>query len=141
MSEFNGSAQMPALTTPVSPHASSCYQGSNNLTNTFLIDGVVHMAVAQFTRCSGGKSEEILAAAKKAKTFWTRHGAERCLLNRFHTGPWTGQWLFVARFPDWGTLGKAQDALSKDAEYQNLISHVLSIAKLEGRNVLDSYDL
>lgn len=99
------------------------------------------MAITQFTRWSGGKPEEMLAAAKKAKTFWVKHGAERCLLNRFHTGSWTGQWLFVARFPDWAALGKAQTELSKDPEYQKLITQVLSMAKLEGRNVLDSYDL
>ena len=99
------------------------------------------MAVVQFTRFSGGQSEDVIANAKKAKVLWMKHGAEIVYMNRFHTGQWTGQWLFVVRFPDWATYGKAQEGVSKDPEFQKLLAHVLTIAKLEGRSVLVGADI
>ena len=99
------------------------------------------MSVVQFTRFSGGQPEEMISAAKKAKALWMKHGAETALCNRFHTGPWTGQWLFVVRCPDWASFGKAQEGMSKDPEFQKLLTYVLSFAKLEGRNVLVGHDI
>lgn len=99
------------------------------------------MSVSVLNRYKGGKPEDMIAAAKKAKTILERNGAEYFGLSRFFTGDWVGEWAVVARFPDWATLGKAQDALAKDAEYQKLVAHVLSMAQHTARNITVSIDL
>ena len=38
-------------------------------------------------------------------------------------------------------IGKAQEGLSKDAEFQALLAHVLGIAELTGRNITFGTDL
>jgi hypothetical protein len=35
-------------------------------------------------------------------------------MSRFHTVPSAGQWLVVARYPDWTTYGRAMQTLSED---------------------------
>ncbi len=99
------------------------------------------MSVAQLTRFKGGKPEEMIKAAKQAKTLMEKHGAEYFLLNRFHTGSWAGEWLVVSRFPSWAAYGKAQEGLAKDSDYQKLLAHVLGIAEMTGRNIVVGVDL
>jgi hypothetical protein len=99
------------------------------------------MPVGQFTRFSGGQPEEMVAIAKKAKSIWIKHGADDARFVRFHTGAWVGQWLFTVRCSDWAAFAKAQEGISKDAEFQSLWAKVLGMAKLEGRNVVVGYDI
>ena len=99
------------------------------------------MAIVQFTRFKGGKPEEMIAAAKKAKGHWEKSGAEWFRISRFHTGEWAGQWLISARFADWTVYGKANDALTKDAEYQKLLAGVMGMAELTGRSIAVGIDI
>ena len=99
------------------------------------------MAIVQFTRFKGGKPEEMIASAKKAKVFWEKNGAEWFRMSRFHTGAMAGEWLISVRFPDWLAYGKAHEALSKDHEYQQILAGVMGKAELTGRNVAVGIDL
>ena len=99
------------------------------------------MAIVQFTRFKGGKLEEMIPDAKKAKAFWEKNGAEWFRMSRFHSGTMAGEWLISVRFPDWVAYGKAHEALSKDPEYQQLLARVMAKSELTGRNVAVGIDL
>lgn len=99
------------------------------------------MPVGHVVRFSGGEPEKMIALAKRAKAIWIRNGAETARLVRMETGVWHGHWLFFIRCADWAAYGKAQESASKDPEYRQVLSEALAIAKLEGRNVVTSYDL
>ncbi|HVB82537.1 MAG TPA: hypothetical protein VNE82_21630 [Candidatus Binataceae bacterium] len=99
------------------------------------------MSVTQLTRFKGGKPEEMIKAAKQAKAHWEKQGAEYVGFSRIHTGSWTGQWLYLVRFPNWTAMGKAQDAISQDADFQKLLAHVLTMAEIVGRTTTIGVDL
>ena len=99
------------------------------------------MAIVQFTRYKSDNSEEVVKTAKIAKKIFEKHGAEFFRLSRFHTGAFAGQWLIATRYPSWEVYGKVQDALTKDADYARLLSHVSTFAELTGRNTAVSIDL
>lgn len=99
------------------------------------------MSVAQLTRFKGGKPADMTKAAKQAKTIWMKHGADYVAFSRFHTGVWTGEWLFVVRCADWATFGRAQDAIAKDLAFQKLLTHVLTMAEVTGRTITVGVDL
>ena len=99
------------------------------------------MSVSQLTRFKGGKPADMAKAAKQAKAIWMKHGAEYVVFSRFHTGAWTGEWLFVVRCGDWATFGKAQDGVAKDPAFQKLLTHVLSMAEVTGRNITVGVDI
>ena len=93
------------------------------------------------SRFKGGNPDEMIAAAKVAKAFCENNGAEYFHFSRFYTGPWTGEWLLVIRCKDWAAYSKFVDARSKDAEYQKLAAHVMSISQLMSRNITVGVDL
>ena len=102
------------------------------------------MSITQLPRFKakgGGKPEDIIKSAKQAKVHWEKHGAEFVAFSRFHTGPWTGEWLFVVRFPEWAAYGKAQEATAKDAAFQKMLAHVLTTSDMMGRTILTGVDL
>ena len=102
------------------------------------------MSITQLTRFkakSGETPADMIKSARQAKAHWEKHGAEYVGFSRFHTGTWTGEWLFVVRFPDWGTYGKAQEATAKDAAFQKLLAHVLTTSDMMGRTILTGVDL
>jgi hypothetical protein len=98
-------------------------------------------AITQLTRFKGGKQDEMIAAAKKAKAIIEKHGAELFRISRFHTGNFAGEWLVVSRYANWAAYGKAQDGLAQDKEFQKLLAHVMSIAEMTARNVTVGIDL
>jgi hypothetical protein len=99
------------------------------------------MSIMQFSRFNGGTVEAMTDAARKAKALWLKHGAETFAVNRMHTGPWTGHWLVMITFRDWAAYGKATEGTMSDPEFQKLMGHVLSMARLEGRNIAVGADL
>jgi hypothetical protein len=98
-------------------------------------------AINSLTRWKGGKHEEMVAAAKKAKALIERHGAEYFRLSRFHTGNFAGEYLVVSRYANWAAYARAQEGLAEDAEYQKLVAHVMSMAEMTARNITVSIDL
>jgi hypothetical protein len=104
--------------------------------------GGLHMpAIASLTRWKSSKHDEMVAAAKKAKPMFDKHGAEMFRVSRFHTGPFVGEWLVVTRYASWAAYAKAQEGLANDAEYQQLLKHVMSMAELTGRSLTVGIDL
>ena len=99
------------------------------------------MTVTQFTRFSGGTRDAMVAVARKAKAMQEKAGAERFRVSRFHTGPWAGQWLVVARYPDWATYGRAMETLTGDPAWHAILTEVTGFATLEGRTVLTGVEL
>jgi hypothetical protein len=62
-------------------------------------------------------------------------------VGQIFTGPYTGQFLASARFPDWETCGKAMQAMSTDAEYQGILAEAHQVGELHGRSIVVSLDL
>ena len=62
------------------------------------------MSVTAVTYWKGGKAGDIVAAAKKAKAIFAKHGAQNFQLNRVHAGPDAGQWAVVTTFSDWASF-------------------------------------
>ena len=99
------------------------------------------MAIVQFTRYKSDNGEEVVKSAKIAKKIVEKYGAEFFRLSRFHTGALAGEWLIATRYPSWEAYGKVQEALSKDADFAKLLSHVSTFAELTGRNIAVGIDL
>jgi len=99
------------------------------------------MPVTTFARWKGGNPTEIVEAAKQARTYHIKHGAEAVRLSRYHSGPFVGEWLVVAHYRDWTTYGKAVDGMTNDAEYQALVGRVMGIAQMVDRSTLVEYSL
>ena len=99
------------------------------------------MHIVQFTRLKGGKHDDMVKIAKKAKSIIEKHGAEFMRLSRFHTGAWAGEWLVTSRYPNWSTYGKAQEALAKDADWQKVMAQVGEIAEVTARNLAVGIDI
>jgi len=59
-------------------------------------------------------------------------------VSQVFTGPYAGQFLAAARFPDRETCGKAT---STDAEYQSILAEVHQVGELHGRSIVVSLDL
>jgi hypothetical protein len=97
------------------------------------------MSVSILSRWTA-KQEDVLRIGRKAKSFYERHGAEM-RVGQIFTGPYAGQFLAAARFPDWETCGKAMQAMSTDAEYQSLMAEANQVAELHGRSIVVGFDL
>ena len=86
------------------------------------------------------KQEDVLRIARKVKSIYDKHGAE-IRVGQIFTGPYAGQFLAVARFPDWETCGKALHAMSTDAEYQSILAEAQQVGELHGRSIVVGLDL
>ncbi|MGA8197519.1 MAG: hypothetical protein WB902_29620, partial [Acetobacteraceae bacterium] len=94
------------------------------------------MSVTAVTYWKGGKAGDIVAAAKKAKAIFAKHGAQNFQLNRVHAGPDAGQWAVVTTFSDWASYGMLQQALAGD-----LLAQVSAMSELTSRRIVVSVDL
>ena len=99
------------------------------------------MSVTAVTYWKGGKAGDIVAAAKKAKAIFAKHGAQNFQLNRVHAGPDAGQWAVVTTFSDWASYGTLQQALAGDEVYQDLLAQVSAMSELTSRRIVVSVDL
>jgi hypothetical protein len=86
------------------------------------------------------KQEDVLRIGRRAKSINEKNGGEMRVA-QIYTGPYTGQFMAAVRFPDWETYGKAMQAMSTDAEYQNLMAEAQQVGELHGRSILVSLDL
>jgi hypothetical protein len=87
------------------------------------------------------QGRDIVAAAKKAKAIFAKHGAQNFQLNRVHAGPDAGQWAVVTTFSDWASYGMLQQALAGDQVYQDLLAQVSAMSELTSRRIVVSVDL
>ena len=99
------------------------------------------MSITSVTYWKGGKPEEMVAAAKKAKATIVKHGAQQFQLGRMHSGPEVGQWAAISTFSDWESFGKVQQALANDATYQALLAKVGAMCELTSRRIVVGMDL
>jgi hypothetical protein len=99
------------------------------------------MSIIQFTGFKSDNAEEMVKAAKEAKRIFEKHGAEYLRLSRFHSGPFTGQWLATSRYANWETYGKVLEAVAKDADYAKLMAHMRTFSELVGRSISVGIDL
>jgi hypothetical protein len=99
------------------------------------------MSVTSVSRWSGGYSDAAVARVKNARSILTKLGAESVRLSQIHTGPHAGQWLTSVSYPDWATLGKAQQALASDATYQKILADAGAAGPLVDRTIIVSIDL
>ena len=86
------------------------------------------------------KQEDVLRIGRRVKSLYEKHGAEM-RVGQIFTGPYAGQFLAAARFPDWETCGKAMHAMSTDAEYQSILAEAHQVGELHGRSIVVSLDL
>jgi hypothetical protein len=100
------------------------------------------MSDTAVTYWKGGRPADIVAAAKKAKAIFAKHGAQNFQLNRVHAGPPdAGQWAVVTTFSDWASYGALQEALARDEVYQGLLAQVSAMSELTSRRIVVSVDL
>jgi hypothetical protein len=86
------------------------------------------------------KQEDVVRIGRKVKSIYAKHGAE-IRVGQIFTGPYAGQFLAAARFPDWETCGKAMQAMSTDAEYQSILAEAHQVGELHGRSIVVGLDL
>jgi hypothetical protein len=103
--------------------------------------GKKNMSVTAVTYWKGGRPADIVAAAKKAKAIFAKHGAQNFQLNRVHAGPDAGQWAVVTTFDDWASYGALQQALAGDEVYQDLLAQVSAMSELTSRRIVLSVEL
>jgi len=99
------------------------------------------MYILQLTRLKGGTEAEMVPMAKAAKAIIEKYGAEFFRLHRFDSGPYIGEWMVAVRFADWTTYGKVREALAHDAEYEALLTRMLTTAEFTSRSLLTGIDL
>ncbi|MES2713030.1 MAG: hypothetical protein V4653_15730 [Pseudomonadota bacterium] len=99
------------------------------------------MTISTLTRWKGGTADDMVSVTTSARELMVLHGAEAVSLSRFHTGPFMGEWLITARYPDWTTYGRAQDGLALDPSYQDLFGRVSGFAELAGRELVIGYEI
>jgi hypothetical protein len=87
-----------------------------------------------------GKTRRCRADWQKSEVF-LREARGGNASGQIFTGPYAGQFLAAARFPEWETCGKAMQAMSTDAEYQSILAEAQQVAELHGRSIVVSLDL
>ena len=97
------------------------------------------MSVSILSRWTA-KQEDVLRIGRRVKSIYDKHGAEM-RVGQIFTGPYAGQFLAAARFPDWETCGKAMQAMSADAEYQGILAEANQVGELHGRSIVVGLDL
>jgi hypothetical protein len=93
------------------------------------------MWITQLTRFKSNHPEQMVNAYKTGKMLFEKHGAEWLRLSRFHSGPFTGEWLAISRYADWAAYGKAQEGLANDPDYAKMLAHMQSFAEMTARSV------
>ena len=99
------------------------------------------MSITSVTYWKGGKPEDLVVAAKKAKAIIVKHGAQQFQLGRGHAGPEVGQWAAISTYSDWESYGKVQQALADDTKYQALLAQVGAMCELTSRRIVVGVDL
>jgi hypothetical protein len=85
--------------------------------------------------------EQALPIARQGAAIIKRHGATSFRIGPCHSGPDAGQIYTAVAYPDWASYGRAQQALSADAEWQRLYGEALKIGELQDRSVIVAEEL
>jgi hypothetical protein len=99
------------------------------------------MTVSVVTIRKAATSDAIIAAAKKSKPVWDKHGAESYALNFIATGPDPGQWSIVIRFANWESFGKVMQSAVADPAFTEAQAAIDASSELVSRRLLASVDL
>ena len=99
------------------------------------------MTINVVTYRKGGKPSDLLGAAKRLKTFVTKHGAEDLQLFSEVAGPDAGQWVLVIRFSGWEAFGRGMAAATADPDYATTIGALDAISEITGRRLAVGHDL
>ena len=99
------------------------------------------MTVSVVTNRKGGTRDSMMAAARKGKAVFEKHGAERFMLSQVTTGHEVGQWAVVIMFANWEAFGKTMQAVSDDPAFLAFVSDMNDVSELVSRRMLTSMDL
>jgi len=97
------------------------------------------MKVTSLTRWKGNPTEAI-PAAKAARSFFERAGAEYVSLSIIHTGKHAGQLFVILRYPDWETYAKSLQAMASDPEFARAYADALRVVELQERTLIVDTD-
>jgi hypothetical protein len=98
------------------------------------------MAIVTVSRWKGNQ-EQTLPLAREAAPILKRHGAISVRVGPCYAGPDAGQTYVAVTFLDWAAFGRAQQALSTDAQWQGLYGQVSKVAVLEDRSIIVAEEL
>jgi hypothetical protein len=93
------------------------------------------MSITQMTRFKSNQPEQMVNAYKTGKMLFEKHGAEWLRFSRFHSGPFTGEWLATSRYADWAAYGKAQEGLANDPDYVKMMSQMQGFSEMTARSI------
>ena len=100
------------------------------------------MAVTQVTRWTTPNIAASTTNSKRAKAFWTKHGALDLRLSQIFTGPSTGHYIVSIMYSDMASFAKVSAAGAADPEHQKIIAqNAKDGAVLQEREILIGIDL
>ena len=98
--------------------------------------GGKHMAINLVTHRKGGKTEEVIAAAKQSRAFVMKHGAEDLQLSTEIAGPDAGQWVLVIRCKDWESYGRAFGGATANSQFSAILGALDKVAEVTSRRLV-----
>jgi hypothetical protein len=93
------------------------------------------MAIVSVSRWKAS-AEKALPLARQVAPILKAHGAAAVRFGPCYAGPDAGCVYVAITFPDWASFGRAQQALSADAEWQRLYAEALKIGELQDRSLI-----
>lgn len=86
-------------------------------------------------------AEQALPIARQVAPMLKAHGATSVRFGPCYSGPDAGRVYVAITFPDWATFGRAQQALSTDAQWQRLYAEALKTGELQDRSLIVAEEL
>lgn len=99
------------------------------------------MAINLVTHRKGGKSADMVTAARQLKALMLKHGAEDLQLSAEIAGPAAGQFVLAIRFSNWESYGRAMAGSMSDPESQSALAQIEVAGELVSRRLVASIDL
>jgi hypothetical protein len=99
------------------------------------------MTVTVVTYRKGGTRDAVVAAARKGKAVWEKHGADRFMLSAVTAGPDPGHWSIAIMFANWGAFGKAMEGAATDPALWEFLSEMDATSEMVSRRLLMSVEL
>jgi uncharacterized protein DUF6854 len=98
------------------------------------------MAIVTVSRWKGNQ-EQTLPLAREAAPILKKHGATSVRVGPCFAGPDAGQTYVAVTFPDWAAFGRAQQALSTDAQWRSLYAQASKVGELQDRSIIMAEEL
>ncbi|HEY2535047.1 MAG TPA: hypothetical protein VGJ20_45290 [Xanthobacteraceae bacterium] len=98
------------------------------------------MAIINVTRWTG-KLAEGMPIAREAATNVKQHSRVSVRMGNCYGGPHVGQAYTANTFTDWASVGRAQQALAADGNFQSLYAKALKVVELQERSLLVTENL